>query len=388
MLFAILILFCFLCGCNRNINLNESSDSASTEPSEETTTAKDSTIIISETVGLSELKHSEVDINISEYAVLKGFCVYGSQIYYAQDCTEYLLINELTDFEPQYKSQICLYDMEKEEYITIYEISDRAVEIDNVSFNGSYLVWTEKEITLGEFPNEYSADKLCIQDSNGIIKEIIADNIQYQGLPVKLTEKYIFWLMENDNGRNIYRYSLDSEEITEIISGINAEGLSYNALECNDGRITIFESGKDISQIIVYDYEGALLHSFEATGTVYGAICNSKMCIWVQDSQRGDNTFCAKVYDISKDVVYEINKDLYNVPAIQSDYLIDNVAYAQGVISWRLGDDKMKQVSLPNGKGAYLYSGANGSIYARMYIPNWYGMPWQENTVTIVRIFE
>ena len=179
---------------------------------------------------------------------------------------------------------------------------------------------------------------------------------------IVVTDKYVLWIddgSEIENSQSVYRYDFDTKATVEIIKGISMSS-SKNVVSYNNA-LTIYENKEDESIISVYDYEGVKIYQFQSKGEILEAICDLKMCVWINSEIDGEG-YEINVLDIRDNKKYKLEKDIIESIALYNNYLV--LTTDNQLFSYSLGDTKEKCITAPNGNELYkyIYTDAYGNI--------------------------
>ena len=166
---------------------------------------------------------------------------------------------------------------------------------------------------------------------------------------IAVTDEYIFWIdksSQNKECKSIYRYDFATKDIMEIVTDIY-EDSSENVV-CYDNRITVYENKGNDYVVSVYDFSGRKRYFFESDDRIYNAICNSKMCVWINDGEEGLRNTTIVINDLINNKKYKLEKEHFvKIALIENQLLIND----RELFSVLLGENKEKCVTVPENIG-------------------------------------
>ena len=367
---AICILFF---GCSRSINTVDNFERATTTASpiiETESLTEESYNTIDKSDEPSDITYSRVGLQIPECATLNSYCLYRDLVYYSYSYLEYMYATGESKLSDEYNSQICVYDIATDRSKVIYTVESGTEYISHLTCNGEQLLFVQ-EIYMGQNPDS----KVYLIDLSQSAPQAVGVLSEENVNTPELADNFILWLsLGSDSETNsIYRCDYARGEIIELIKEVGAYTFELNKL---DKIITICNLQEDGStDIKAYDYNGKLVNSYVVDNYVSTAQCNSKYVVWSQDN----NIF---MFDFDSE---QINKTNF----VGDFVLINDIIISEGnngIFSYKMGESIWKCIiNTEEGHRASI-NNTDSEIYGKWFIPGQYGMPWDEDVVTILQI--
>lgn len=370
----ILSMLCIMfCGCMRDITTQREFNHATTAPminEMESMTEKYDYTTIEKSDIQSEYTYSTVDINIPEYATLTDYCVSGNLVYFSYNYLDYFYQNGMGDNMDMYKNNICVYDMESGISEIIYTIPNSTEYIQCLDCNGEYLMFVQ-DVYMALEPDK----QVFLMDLSQDVLQEVSVPLDTDASSIGLIDGYIVWKAQGEEyqGKSIYRYDYTTGETVELIKNIYANSFQVNRIDKIISVCNILED--DRTNIMAYDFEGNLVNNYVVDGYIVDGECNSWGVVWLQNHMMF-------FYDFSNDEV--IGLDYAKSYELVNDAIIS--MSNDGIYSYRFGDTYKKYILKTEEDYGIGFNNTNGKIYGKWYILGQYGMPWDEDVVTILQI--
>lgn len=371
----ILSMLCiFFSGCVRDVTTEREFESATPSPTieSESQTEEYDCITIEKSDIQSEYTYSTVDIEIPEYATLTSYCVYNNLVYYSYNYLDYIYQGGVDEITDTYNNQICVYDIESKTSEVIYTVPVDTEYITHIGCNGEQLLFVQ-DVFMGMESNP----KIFLMDLSQDVLKAVSVPLDMFVSSVELIDNYIIWIAQSSDlkSNSIYRYDYTTGDTVELINNVYAYKFEINYIE---KIITICNEQKDGSiNIKAYGLDGNIINSYKINTYVTAAKCNSKWVVWLQNQM-------LFYYDFASDKVHGLLGYATDFELI--DDRIISVGYS-GVYSYKLDDVSQKYIfKSEEGYRADFKNNTAGEIYAKWYISGQYGVPWDEDVVTILQI--
>lgn len=169
-----------------------------------------------------------IDLPYPEHASIPSWVVDGNTVYYAVEFIDYLQDNEGTGERvetEQYFSKIMSYDTDSGRTDTVYQ-ADHAIEITDLCFNGTTLIWEEypRQENLSWQIKSISAGGMEKQ-AEVIIRDGDTEGELFDVIPSLVGQK-VYWYdtADADNGNHpviLYSYDMESRSVSTEKDGLD-----------------------------------------------------------------------------------------------------------------------------------------------------------------------
>lgn len=311
----LLILFC-LVGCG-----NKNGESVNTETKESTVEMSTSDMnLVESSYQMDEflIKH-EKDVNVETFAFS------GGKVYYSVNYSFYYENNEgdaeEKQFDKTHNTQIRVYDTVKKIDEVLYQYEEAfCVHISDMQCNGKYLIWEDYGIddtiwrvnSLNLERNE--EPKICFTN----------DTVQGQldTITLSITSDSIYWydLNKSEDGSILYKYNLNSEEVSTVKEDIDTS-TPYTHVSIMNDALTTYRYVDDKTEITIESSNGE--KKIEVEGNITNAQSDGQICAWLRGTDSNDRSRLY-VLDINNNVTYVINCDYIFSFSIRDGFIFVN----------------------------------------------------------------